>query len=137
MKQMQDQSSKLKKYEIQYNQQAEKRKAKIRQEPKKFKRFWKWVLYFILFPWIWIFYNIRDWRTLILFGLVCAVVGCEVWVPLLLGLIFKNGWLLGIAATCEAFWLAPFTPFLPLCIVITFTIKEFLINKRHKKKDIA
>lgn len=121
----------LKELEKAYNDQAEKRKAKIRQCPKKFKRFWLWIWYLITFPYVWIYYNIRDWRSILIFIIVMLVVGSEVWIPFLLGLILDNAWLLGISAVCEAFWLAPFTPFIPLCLLITIGIKN-LITKRKK-----
>ena len=85
-----------------------------------------------LFIYIW--HELKDWHTLLLFGIVCLVVGVEVWLPFLLGLIFKNAYLLGIAAICEAFWLAPLTPFLPICIGITLAIKKPIENWRRKRK---
>ena len=85
-----------------------------------------------LFKYIWS--ELKDWHTLLLFGIVCAIIGVEVWLPLLLGLITDNKWLLGVAATCEAFWLAPFTPFLPLCIMITLAIKKPIEERRRKRK---
>ena len=57
----------LKELEQAYNEQSNKRKAKIKEEPNKFKRFWKWVWYVVCFPYVWIWYNIRDFRTLIIF----------------------------------------------------------------------
>lgn len=120
----------LKELDQQYKSQADERKSRIRSETNKFKRFWKWVWYAICFPYVWVWYNIRDWRTVIIFLVVMLVVGSEVWIPLLLGIILDNGWLLGVAAACEAFWLAPFTPFLPLCVLITIGIKE-VYNKRR------
>lgn len=117
-----------------YDEQSAKRKAKIKAEPRKFVRFWKWIWYLLTFVWVWCWYNIRDWRTLVIFIIVMAVVGIEVWLPLLLGLILDNAWLLGVAAVCEAFWLAPLTPFIPLCILITMGIKG-LINKIKRKKS--
>lgn len=107
-----------------YKKQANERKAKIKAEPKKWKRFWKWVWYLTTFPFVWAWYNFRDWRTFVIFIIVVMVVGSEVWVPFLLGLILDNAWLLGIAGACEVFWMLPATPFLPICIIITIGIKE-------------
>lgn len=113
----------MNKYEQKFKESQELEKARIKAIDNRSKRFWSWVWYYIAFPFKWCFTELRDWKTLLLFGVVMLVIGCEVWVPLLLGIIFNNEWLLGIAATCEAFWLAPFTPFLPLCIGITMGIK--------------
>lgn len=119
-------AKKLRELEKEYNNQSMLRRLKIKLEPNKFKRFFKWIWYLISFPWIWCWYNFRDWRTFVLFLGVMAVVGCEVWVPLLLGIIFQNKWLLGIAGACEAFWMLPGTPFIILCILITMLIKPYI-----------
>lgn len=89
---------------------------------------WKKIKSFFVGLW----HDLKDWKTFILFLIVCLVIGAPVWVPLLLGIIFKNGWLISIAGAVEAFWLAPFTPFIPLCVTITFIIKKIL-NKIFKK----
>ena len=119
------------------NDYKEKRKAKwqeIKGEPNRWKRFWKQVWFLISFAFVWCWQELKDWRTLVIFVCVQLVVGVEVWLPLILGLIFNNKYLLAFAGTCEAFWVAPFTPFLPLCIVITIGIKS-LIDKRKSKKN--
>lgn len=125
---------KLKQLEAKYNEQAKIRKDKIKAEPSKFKRFWRWVWFLLTYPFVWSWYNFRDWRTFVIFIIVMLVVGIEVWLPFILGIIFKNAWLIGIATVCEAFWLAPFTPFLPLCILITIGIKAWLNKISSKKK---
>ena len=124
----------IKELEQNYKQKQLIWKTHIRLKSSKWSRFWAWVWYLIAFPFVWLFYNIRDWRTFVIFILVVLVVGVEVWLPLLLGIIFNNAWLLGLAAACETFWLAPFTPFLPLCIFLTIVIKE-LFNKIKMKKE--
>lgn len=125
----------LKELENAYNEQSNKRKEKIKQEPSKWKRFWKWVWYLTTFPWIWCWYNFRDWRTFVIFIIVMLVVGIEVWLPLLLGIILNNAWLIGIATVCEAFWLAPGTPFVIICIFITIGIKGIFNKIRERKND--
>lgn len=108
------------------------RKNFIKQEPNKWKRFWKLCWFYFSYPWIWCWKNIKDWRTFLIFFLTMLIVGCEVWIPLLLGLIFKGTpfgtTMLSVGAACEIFWLGPGTPFLPLCIVITIAVKG-LFNK--------
>lgn len=109
-------------------------KAHIRFETNKWKRFWKWVWYLIAFPWVWVFYNIRDWRTAVVFGAVFLVLSSEVWVPYLLGVIFSNAWLIGVGTACWLFWLGPGTPFMVICIIVTIGVKS-LWNKITKKNQ--
>ena len=98
--------------------------------------FWRLVWYYIKKPFVWIWHNIKDWRTAVIFLIVMLVVGCEVWIPLLLGLLAWGtpfgATMLGIAGTCEAFWLMPFTPFLPLCIGLTAVVKGVFNKIRYK-----
>ena len=117
-----------------YNNKQNAWKAKIKLEPNKWKRFWKWVWYLIAFPWVWVFYNIRDWRTAIIFVITFVVLSSEVWVPYLLGLIFNNNWLIGVGTACWLFWLGPGTPFMVICIIVTIGVKT-LWNKITKKKQ--
>ena len=109
-------------------------KAEIKSQP---RHFWKLVWYYFKKPFVWIKDNIKDWRTFLIFGIVCAVVSCEVWIPYLLGFITWgtdfSKWCFGIASACWLFWLGPFTPFLPICIGLTAGIKA-VINKIKNKK---
>lgn len=111
-----------------------KEKEKIKSEKSRFKRFWLYIKYLLVFIWKWLFMTLKDWHSWLIFFIVVIIVGSEVWVPLLLGLIFKNKALLAFAGACEAFWLAPLTPFIPLCLFITFwilKIREKIIKKRQ------
>lgn len=107
-------------------------KAHIKFEPNKFRRFWKWVWYLIAFPWVWTFYNIRDWRTAVIFVITFLVLSSEVWVPYLLGVIFHSSWLIGVGTACWLFWLGPGTPFMVICIMVTIAVKG-LFNKIGEK----
>jgi len=110
------------------------RKNFIKSQP---HHFWKLMWFYASYPFSWIWRNIKDFRTFIIFVVVMLVVGCEVWIPFVLGLIFKDSnfgkSMLSVAAACEAFWLAPFTPFLPLCIVITIAVKSAFNKLRFRK----
>jgi hypothetical protein len=87
-----------------------------------------------LFKWLW--QQLKDWRNLVIFCIVVVIVSCEVWVPYLLGIITGDAYWFGIGSICWAFWLAPFTPFLPLCIVITLGIRKIIdIVIRRKNND--
>ena len=70
-----------------------------------------------------------------IFAIVSAVVSCEVWMPDLRGIITGNAYLFAVGSACFAFWLAPFTPFLPLCIGITLGIRKVIDKIRSKHRD--
>ena len=123
-------------------EQAKKaRKDKIRSEPNKWKRFWKWVWYYATFTFVWIFQNLKDWRTMVIFVIVMAVVSCEVWIPYLMGFITWgtdfSKWCFSVASAIWIWWLLPVSPFLPLCIAITIGIKALFNNlkKRGERKS--
>lgn len=125
----------LKELEAQYNKQAEKRKEKIRQEPNKFKRFWKWVWYAICFPWVWLFYNIRDWRTAICVLISLAFWSASVWVFYLLYFLTQNEWFLGIGTAVWVWWLSPVgSPFILLSTITAIGIKA-VFNKIKERKN--
>ena len=116
-------------------------KARIRQEPSKAKRFWKWVWYLCAFPFLWLWVNIRDWRTALIFILVALVVSSEVWVPYLIAVICWNNEpvrisMLSVGSACWLFWIGPGTPFLVICIGITIGVKA-LFNKIKYRRKIA
>ena len=71
------------KIEEQYKSKQNEWKSHIKSEPKKIKRFWKWIFYWTVFPFVWIWVNIRDWRTALIFVIVFLLVSSEVWVPYL------------------------------------------------------
>lgn len=113
-------------------------KVHIRWKKTKWQRFWAWVWYLIAFPWVWLFYNIRDWRTFVIFAIVVIVVSIEIWLPLLMAWItwgtdFSKV-MLGVAGACELFWLGPGTPFILICTFITIGVKG-LFNKIKSRKN--
>lgn len=83
-----------------------------------------------------LFRQLKDKTNIIIFIIVFLVLSCEVWVPIILGIVTQNAWWYGIAATCWAFWLAPFTPFLPLCVALTFAVRKAYdaLKKRARKR---
>ena len=109
-------------------------KEQIKSEP---KHFWKLMWFYFKKPFVWLKDNIKDWKTAIIFIIVFLVVSCEVWVPYLLGFITWgtdfSKWCFGIASACWIFWLGPFTPFLPICIVLTILIKSLFNKIRFRK----
>ena len=120
-----------------YEAKQKEWKDKIYSKPTKWLRFWSWVWYLIAFPWVWIFYNIRDWRTAVIFVIVFVVLSCEVWMPYLLGLIFWSNeairiTMFSVGSGFWLFWLGPGTPFLAICISVTIGVKA-LFNKIKSK----
>lgn len=106
----------------------EMKKNIIKIEPNRFKRMLMWLWYFISFPFSWVWVNIRDWKTAVIFGLTVLIVSSEVWLLYLIYFITGNQWCLGVGSACLVFWLGPGTPFIVLCIGITMGIKA-LLNK--------
>lgn len=126
-------SERLRELEQKYQEERAKEKTKIRLEKRKSLRTLKWAWYYISYPFKWIWLNIRDPTTLLIFVLVVLLVSCEVWVPALLAVILKQDYLWGIAVACWGFWLLPGTPFLPLCILLTMVIKSLYNRIRNKR----
>ena len=127
------------KIEEQYKTKQIEWKSRIKSEPKKSKRFWKWIFYWTVFPFVWIWVNIRDWRTALIFVIVFLLVSSEVWVPYLIGIIaFQNEPLritmFSVGSACWLFWLGPGTPFLVICIALTIGIKGLFNKIKVKKK---
>lgn len=130
----------FKELEAEYKNNQEIEKEKIKQESNKFKRALKWIIYFAVFPFKWIWVNIRDYRTAIIFVIVFILVSSEVWVPYLLSFVFWNNEtirvsMLSVASACWFFWLSPGTPFLVICIGLTIGIKT-LFNRVKSKKEL-
>lgn len=117
-----------------YKSKQEAWKSKIKSEPNKWKRFWKWIWFFIAFPWVWTWQNIQDWRTAVIFVICFLVISSEVWVPYLIYFITKNAWWLGIGSACWLFWLGPGTPFMLLCVACTAGVKA-IFNKLISRKE--
>jgi len=127
---------KIKDLEAKYKEQAERRKAKIRLEPNKFKRFWKWVWYLIAFPWIWLFYNARDWRSVICIIISFALWSASVWLFYLLYFLTQNAWFLGIGSAVWVWWISPVgSPFI-LLVTITAIGMKALFNKIKQKRNL-
>ena len=85
----------------------------------------------------WILKQLKDKMNILIFIIVFLVLSSEVWIPYLLAIITENKWWWGIGSACWAFWLAPVTPFLPLCLAITFGVRKIVdkIRDKHNKKD--
>lgn len=123
-----------------YKESQEKRKEEIRREPKKSKRFWKWCWYFVSFPFRWIWANLHDWRTMVVFAIVFAIYSGSVWgfylAAFLVGWTSELGlWLQGIGSAVWIWWLGPLSPFTELVIITTIGIKA-LFDKIKEKRNV-
>ena len=92
---------------------------------------WLWSKIKSFCAWIW--QQLRDWRNLIIFVITFIILSCEVWVSYIVYFCTGNTWWLGIGSACWAFWLGPFTPFVPLCVAITLGIRK-IIDKIHGRR---
>ena len=131
----------LKELEQQYKYKQLIWKTSIRFKPTKWQRFWSWVWYIIAFPWVWLFYNIRDWRTAICILVSFLIWSSSVWIWYVLALCSgwttdAAKWFLGIGSAVWIWWASPVGS--PFILLVTFTaigIKAFFnkIKNREKK----
>lgn len=131
----------LKELEQQYKHKQLIWKTSIRFKPTKWQRFWSWVWYLIAFPWVWLFYNIRDWRTAICILVSFLLWSSSVWVWYVLALCSgwttdAAKWFLGIGSAVWIWWASPVGS--PFILLVTFTaigIKAIFnkIKNREKK----
>lgn len=125
--------------EDQYKKRQLAWKTHIRLKPTKWKMFWGWCGYFVAFPFVWTWVNIRDWHTFVIFVTVFVIMSSEIWLPYLIGLIFWENESLRIAmfsfgSACWVFWAMPMTPFLLICVFLTMAIKG-IFNKIKDRKS--
>lgn len=87
------------------------------------------------FKWIW--NECKDWHTIVILLCVAVVVYFPVWGCYLLYALLGWTWCSVVASACLVFWAGPFTPFFPLCIAITLSIKKGmeLRKKRIEKTE--
>ena len=132
-------NSTISKLDKEYKALAEKRKNKIRETKSRFKRFWKWVWYFISFPFVWLFYNIRDFRSAICVLISFLLWSSSVWVFYLLAILTgwnttTGQWFIGIGTGVWAWWLSPLgSPFILIVVATSIGLKA-LLNLITRKK---
>lgn len=114
-------------------------KTHIRLKPTKWQRFWSWVWYLIAFPFVWLFYNIRDWRTAIFIIISLLLWSSSVWVWYLLAIISGwttdlAKWFAGIGTAVWIWWASPVGS--PFILLVTFTAigMKALFNKIKSRK---
>ncbi len=131
----------IKELEQKYKEKQLVWKTHIGLKPTKWKRFWGWVWYLIAFPFVWLFYNIRDWRTAICVIVSFLLWSSSVWVWYVLALCSgwttdAAKWFLGIGSAVWIWWASPVGS--PFILLVTFTaigIKALFnkIKSRQKK----
>ncbi len=87
---------------------------------------------------IWLYYQVKDWKNLVILGIVAAIVFSAGVAGVAAVLFLGDGKIHIISATLAvlAFWMGPFTPFWPLCIAITFLIRRCFDKNWKFKFDI-
>ena len=125
--------------EEKYKAKQDAWKTKIKAEPSKFKRFWKWIWFLIAFPFVWLFYNIRDWRSGVCVAISFLLWSSSVWIFYLLALITgwttdAAKWFLGIGSAVWVWWLSPVGS--PFILLVTFTAigLKALFNKIKERR---
>src|SRR5678816_4275935 len=69
--------------------------------------------------------NIKGLFSLIVVWLVLSGVGLA-----LVGVLFRNGYLIGLGGLIFGFWAAPFTPLIPLCIAVAMLFQRYVLRDK-------
>ena len=69
--------------------------------------------------------NIKGVFSLLVVWLVFSGVGLA-----LIGIIFRNGYLIGLGGLIFGFWAAPFTPLIPLCIAVAMLFQRYVLRDK-------
>lgn len=69
--------------------------------------------------------SIKGVFSLLVVWLVFSGVGLA-----LIGLVFRNGYLIGLGGLIFGFWAAPFTPLIPLCIAIAMLFQRYVLQDK-------
>lgn len=127
-----------------YKQKQDQWKQRIRSKPTRWLRFWAWVWYLIAFPFVWLFYNIRDWRSAVCVGISLLFWSASVWIWYLLALITGwettiAKWFLGIGSAIWIWWLSPVgSPFILIVTITAIGIKtvfDKIKDRKNKRKN--
>lgn len=82
----------------------------------------------------WVWMECKDWRTLVLLGIVCLVLSLPIWAGYIVGFVFHLEWAIVAASAMWAFWLFPGAPFFTVAITITLALKRLFDKKQEKKQ---
>lgn len=78
----------------------------------------------------WLAAELKDRRNWIVFSVVYLTMTAPTWIGWLLYFITGNTWHLTYSVAYMAFWALPFTPLIPLCLAITFAVRNLLLKKK-------
>ncbi len=81
----------------------------------------------------WVWQECKDWRTLVLLGVVCLVLSLPIWVFYALGFIFDWAWAFWVATGIWGFWMLPGAPFFAVAVSITLAIKKIFERAKEKR----
>ena len=84
------------------------------------------------FKWVWS--ECKDWRTLILLGIVSLVMSAPIWIMGILYFVFHWQWALVAGLAVWGFWMLPGAPFFALAVSVTLAIKK-IAQKVRKRRD--
>ena len=92
---------------------------------KRFIDFWKrfWIGIWCIIKQIG---SVRGVIALILTWLLLSGVGVG-----FVGIVLKNGYLMGLGGTMVAFWVAPFTPLIPITIAVSMLIQRYVFRDKR------
>lgn len=130
----------LKELEREYRKLNLAWKVHIRWKPTKAKRFWAKVWYLVAFPWVWLFYNIRDWHSLICIIISFLLWSASVWLFYVLGFIFYYNdvvrtTMFGIGSAVWVWWVSPVgSPFILLVTMTSIGIKALFNKVKNREK---
>ena len=85
----------------------------------------------------WIWEQCKDWHTVVLLIFVIIVMYFPVWGGYMLYGMFGWGWCAAAASAYMLFWAGPFTPFFPLCIFITLSLKKLLGGRKKCTESVG
>ena len=85
------------------------------------------------FKWVWS--ECKDWRTLILLGVVSLVMSAPIWILGILYFVFHWQWALVAGLAVWGFWMLPGAPFFALAVSVTLAIKKIAQKVRKRKKE--
>ena len=86
---------------------------------------------------LWKQFWIGVWRIIKQIGSVRGVIALILtWLALsgvgvgFVGIILNNAYLVGLGGTIVAFWVAPFTPLIPICIAIAMLFQRYVLRDK-------
>lgn len=107
-----------------YKQKQDEWKSKIRNKPKH--RWLHWLWYFIAFPFVWLWYNIRDWKSAVCVVISFILWSGSVWIWYLLAFITQRfDIFIPIGSAIWIWWISPVgSPFILLVTITAIAMKS-------------